>query len=166
MRSSEFTAGKPIGFALLSGALQIIEASKGQGSRKAKTLVLTNVFRTVLHFNPADLVPAIYIITNKVAPDYELDSELGIGDSTLIRSMCEVFGRAEKDIKASMNSGECQDLGQVALVSRLSQKMLMMPPKLTIAKVFGEMKAIAHTAGKDSQKDKKDRIKKMLVASR
>ena len=34
--------------------------------------------------------------------------------------------------------------------------MLMMPPPLSIEKVFAEMKAIAHAAGKDSQKSKKE----------
>eukprot|EP00434_Breviolum_minutum_P008923 symbB.v1.2.007862.t5/scaffold448.1/size203282/14 len=52
------------------------------------------------------------------------------------------------------------------LSSRKSQKMLMMPPKLSIEKVFGEMKAIAHASGKDSQKAKKEKIQKLLVASR
>eukprot|EP00913_Durusdinium_trenchii_P029305 g27472.t1 len=47
-----------------------------------------------------------------------------------------------------------------------SQKMLMMPPKLSIEKVFAEMKAIAHVSGKDSQKSKKEKIQKLLVASR
>jgi DNA ligase-1 len=54
----------------------------------------------------------------------------------------------------------------VALQSRVAQKMLMMPPKLTIEKVFADMKFLAHASGKDSQKAKKERIQKMLVASR
>merc|ERR1719284_1943517 len=44
--------------------------------------------------------------------------------------------------------------------------MLCMPPKLTIEKIFAEMKAVAAASGKDSQKFKKEKIQKMLVASR
>merc|ERR550532_2906792 len=43
--------------------------------------------------------------------------------------------------------------------------MLGRPPKLMIAQVFSEMVAIAKASGKDCGKLKKDKIKKMLVAS-
>lgn len=166
-RSSEFVVGKPMGFALLSGALADIEAQKGSGpgSRKRSTVVLTNFFRCLLHYRPEDLVPAIYFVSNKVAPDYE-ESELGIGDTTLIGAMGEVFGRSAAQIKSDLYGGESQDLGEVALASRAAQKMICQPPKLLIEKVFGEMKAIATAHGKDCGKLKKDKIKKMLVSCR
>eukprot|EP00747_Dinoflagellata_sp_TGD_P183069 gnl/TRDRNA2_/TRDRNA2_37735_c0_seq1.p1 gnl/TRDRNA2_/TRDRNA2_37735_c0~~gnl/TRDRNA2_/TRDRNA2_37735_c0_seq1.p1 ORF type:complete len:774 (-),score=201.92 gnl/TRDRNA2_/TRDRNA2_37735_c0_seq1:267-2411(-) len=167
LREKEFPRGKAVGFALLSDALLTIEKLKnsGKGSRKTMTIVLTNLFRMIVLARPEDLVPAVYILINKVAPDYET-SELGVGDSTLIRAMCEVFGRTEAHLKKVMASGEAKDLGEVALISRVSQKMLMMPPKLSIEKVFDEMKAVAAAAGKDSQKTKKEKIQKLLVASR
>jgi len=167
LRSSEFPTGKAVGFALLSDALTEIEDLKnsGKGSRKSMTVILSNLFRILLYTRPEDLVPTIYILCNKVAPDYE-ESELGIGDSTLFRAMGDVFGRSEKHMKESIVAGDAKDLGEVALLSRLSQKMLMMPPKLTLEKVFAEMKAIANASGKDSQKTKKEKVQKMLVASR
>mmetsp|Transcript_58518 Transcript_58518/g.154093 ORF Transcript_58518/g.154093 Transcript_58518/m.154093 type:complete len:804 (+) Transcript_58518:75-2486(+) len=164
---TEYPIGKPVGFALFSGALTEIENLKGsgKGSRKTSTVVLTNMFRQVLYSRPQDLVPTIYILCNKVAPDYE-EAELGVGDGLLMKTICEVFGRSEAHIKNSMAAGEAKDLGEVALLSRMAQKVLMMPPKLSIEKVFSEMKAIANSAGKDSMKAKKDKIQKMLVASR
>merc|ERR1712093_568470 len=42
----------------------------------------------------------------------------------------------------------------------------MAPPPLTIAKVFGELKAVALTKGGQSMKAKKEKIVKMLVASK
>lgn len=167
LRASEFPSGKPVTFALVSDALSDIEELKGsgKGSRKTMTVILSNLFRLLLHARPEDLVPTIYILNNKVAPDYE-ESELGVGDGIIIRTMCEVFGRSESHIKNTLATGEAKDLGEVALLSRVSQKMLMMPPKLTIEKVFSEMKAVAHASGKDSQKSKKEKIQKMLVASR
>eukprot|EP00929_Paragymnodinium_shiwhaense_P100997 TRINITY_DN6373_c0_g1_i2.p1 TRINITY_DN6373_c0_g1~~TRINITY_DN6373_c0_g1_i2.p1 ORF type:complete len:802 (-),score=266.80 TRINITY_DN6373_c0_g1_i2:476-2815(-) len=166
-RTDEFPMGKPIGFALLSGALSEIEALKGsgQGSRKKMTVVLTNLFRCLIHFRREDLCPAIYFVSNKVAPDYE-QSELGVGDSTVIGAMCECFGRSQAQIKNAISAGDARDLGEVALQSRQAQKTLGLPTKLTIEKVFGEMRAIANASGKDSGKLKKDKMKKMLVASR
>lgn len=166
-RSSELTIGKPVGFALLSGALADIEAQKGSGagSRKRSTIVLANFFRCLLHYRPEDLVPAIYFVSNKVAPDYE-ESELGIGDSTLISTIGECYGRSQAQIKSDLVAGDAKDLGEVALASRAAQKMLGQPPKLFIEKVFAEMKAIATAHGKDCGKLKKDKIKKMLVCCR
>lgn len=166
-RTSEFAIGKPVGFALLSGALAEIEAQKGSGagSRKRSTVVLSNFFRCLLYYRPEDLVPAIYFVSNKVAPDYE-ESELGIGDSTLISAMGECFGRSQAQIKSDLVAGDAKDLGEVALASRAAQKMLGQPPKLLIEKVFAEMKAIATAHGKDCGKLKKDKIKKMLVSCR
>merc|ERR1719330_137785 len=107
----------------------------------------------------------IYILCNKVAPDYE-EAELGVGDGLVIKTMCESFGKTEAHIKNKLASGEARDLGEVALQSRQAQKVLMMPPKLTISKVFAEMKAISTSKGGGSQNVKRDKIKKMLVASR
>merc|ERR1712070_1024454 len=110
-------------------------------------------------------VPAIYFCCNKVAPDYE-EAELGIGDTTIIGAMCEVFGRSKAQINSDLFGGEHHDLGEVALASRNAQKMLGQPPKLLIQQVFAEMKAIATAHGKDCGKLKKDKIKKMLVCCR
>lgn len=165
--AAEHASGKPVPFSLLSDALVKIEDLKGsgRGSRKTMTIILSNVFRLLLHSCPKDLVPTVYILSNKVAPDYE-DVELGVGDGILVKTISEVFGRSDAHIKAALASGEAKDLGEVALQSRVAQKVLMMPPKLTIEKVFAEMKGVASASGKDSQKAKKDRIQKMLVASR
>lgn len=162
-----YPQGKPVGFELVSKALADIENLKGsgQGSRKKMTVILSNVFRVLLHSRPEDLIPTVYILNNKVAPDYE-ESELGVGDGTLIKAMCESFGKTDAHIKHTLASGDAKDLGEVALLSRAAQRVLMLPPKLTIDKVFSEMKAIAKSKGKDSQNLKKDKIKKMLVASR
>jgi len=166
-KCTDAPAGKPVPFSLLSDALVQIEGLKGsgKGSRKTMTIVLSNVFRTLLYSRPQDLVPTIYIVCNKVAPDYE-GVELGIGDGILVKTISEVFGRSDAHIKNTLASGDAKDLGEVALQSRMAQKVLMMPPKLTIEKVFSEMKGVAHASGKDSQKAKKQRIEKMLAASR
>lgn len=165
-RKGEFAPGKPIGFDLLSGALSMIEKLKGSGtgSKKKMTIVLTNAFRVFLHFRPEDLVPAIYFVSNKVAPDYE-NSELGVGDGLIVKTISEVFGRSQAQINAILGSGEASDLGEVALQSRLAQKMLMKPKKLTMQEVFKDMHLIANAKGSGSSGFRKEKISKMMVAS-
>lgn len=167
LKGEDFPVGTPVGFALVSRALAEIEDLKGsgQGSRKKMTVILSNVFRILLYSRPEDLVSTVYIICNKVAPDYE-EAELGVGDGLLMKTMCQSFGVKDAQIKNKLATSEAKDLGEVALQGRQAQKVLMMPPKLTIAKVFGEMKAIAASKGGGSQNLKGDKIKKMLVASR
>jgi len=144
----------------------MIEKLKGSGagSKKKMTIVLTNAFRVFLHFRPEDLVPAIYFVSNKVAPDYE-NSELGVGDGLIEKTISEVFGRSPVQIKAALASGEAQDLGEVALQSRVAQKMLMKPKKLTMEAVFKDMHLIANAKGSGSSGFRKEKISKMMVAS-
>eukprot|EP00913_Durusdinium_trenchii_P029303 g27470.t1 len=82
------------------------------------TVVLSNLFRLLIHVKPEDLIASIYILINKVAPDYEA-AELGVGDSIIIKALCENFGRSESTIKHALATGEAKDLGEVALQSRL-----------------------------------------------
>ena len=58
------------------------------------------------------------------------------------------------------------DLGIVAMMSRSTQKTMFAPPKLTIAGVLKEFRAIATTEGNKSVDAKKGKIKKLLVAAR
>jgi len=130
LKVKDVPVGKPVGFAVLSAALLEIESLKGsgKGSRKTMTLVLSNMFRLLLYTQPKDLIATLYILINKVAPDYE-QAELGVGDGLIVKTISEVFGRSDAHIKHALNSGEATDLGEVALQSRVAQKMLMMPPK-------------------------------------
>ena len=46
--------------------------------------MLTSAFRAILAAQPADLLPAVYLCTNRVAPAHA-GVELGVGDATLIK---------------------------------------------------------------------------------
>lgn len=52
--------------------------------RLAITHMLINAFRAVIATTPADLLPMVYLCTNRVAPAHE-GVELGIGDATLFK---------------------------------------------------------------------------------
>lgn len=50
---------------------------------------------------PKDLVPSMYLLTNKVAPDYD-SLELGIGDTILFKALAEATG-CKQNIKKIIN---------------------------------------------------------------
>ena len=73
--------GSPVPFAFLAAAF---EAIGSDSKRLAKTQQLVNVFWAILGRTPQDLLPAVYLCTNQVAPSHE-GTELGIGDAILIK---------------------------------------------------------------------------------
>ena len=75
---------EPVPFTFLAAAFEAI----GSDTRRlAKTQQLVQVFRAILGRTPSDLLPAVYLCTNQVAPSHE-GTELGIGDAILMRVSC------------------------------------------------------------------------------
>ena len=154
-------------YGLVAHALDLIENLKasGSGSRKKTIVVLTNLFRLVIAKYKSELVQVIYLIINRLAPDYE-NLELGVGDQIVMRAMAEAYGRKEADLKAMLDRGDVADLGEAALESRVKQSMLMQPAALTVGKVFKDLRAMAESSGKKSMATRKDLIKRLLVSGK
>lgn len=76
--------------------------------------VLRNFFRSVMALSPDDMVLAVYLCLNKLAPDYQ-GVELGVGESLLVKALAEATGRTPDKIKAEV--AVKGDLGLVAEVS-------------------------------------------------
>ena len=162
--AADWPKGAPAPYLFLANVFEnISETTK----RLEIAEMLTNAFRTILH-NAAegsheDLLAAVYLASNAVAPQHE-GVDLGIGDATLVKALAEATGRKESAIKSDYkNEG---DLGIVAMLSRSTQKTMFAPPKLTIAGVLKEFRAIAATEGSKSVDAKKAKIKKLLVGAR
>jgi DNA ligase-1 len=161
-------AGKPAPYVYLANVFEnISETTK----RLEISEMLTNAFRTILAASSNDgeatkhddLLAAVYLASNSIAPQHE-GVDLGVGDATLIKALAEATGRKETAIKAEYrNEG---DLGIVAMMSRSTQKTMFAPPKLTIAGVLSEFRAIATAEGSKSVDLKKSKIKKLLVSAR
>jgi DNA ligase-1 len=89
----------------------------------------------------------------------------GIGESILMKAVCEATGRSMQQIKTDVTA--LGDLGDVAQASRGKQRTLgfmKAPPRLTVVKVFQELTAIAHMSGDKVQQRKVAAIKGLLVA--
>ncbi|KAF7458750.1 DNA ligase I [Cryptosporidium felis] len=154
-------------FSVLTDAFGKIEQLKGSGSgsKKGCIVILANLFRLIIFLNPKDLVAAVYICMNKVAPDYE-GRESGVGDSILIKCISESSDKSEKKIREDQISGKFEDLGEIAAISKRQMKLLFEPPRLTISDVYSEFYSLTDISGKQSQQLKKDKIKKLLVSGK
>lgn len=140
-----------------------LECIDENSSRLKMIEILCNFFRSCLALSPNDLVYAVYLCLNKIAPDYE-GKELGIGDSLLMKAVAEVTGRTLDAIKKEVHVKG--DLGSVAESSKSNQKMIFAPPKLLLCNVFNKLKQIAQLSGHSVQTKKVDMIKSMFVACR
>lgn len=74
--------GAPVPFGFLADTF---EAIAEESKRLAITGILCGAFRAVIATAPDDLLPMVYLCTNRVAPAHE-GLELGIGDATLIKA--------------------------------------------------------------------------------
>eukprot|EP00731_Ephydatia_muelleri_P029245 Em0020g889a len=150
--------GQKVPYGAIARTFEKIE----EESKRLKIIsVLTNFLRSVIALTPDDLLPSVYLCLNKVGPAYE-GSELGVGESLLMKAIASATGRQLQHIKA--DAVEKGDLGIVAEQSRSNQKMMFAPPRLTISGVFAKLKEIASMAGNASMAKKVDIVKAMFVA--
>lgn len=151
---------KPVPYAALAATFEKIEPVT---KRLEIQRYLCELFRAIIATTPQDLISALYLCCNRLAPAYE-NLELGIGDSILIKAICSATGRQAKDVK--MDYEEEGDLGVVTEHSRANQRTLFQPAPLTVAKVLKTFREIARMSGTKSQDKKQEKIKALLVASK
>ena len=154
-----WTRGEAVPFTILTEAFEKIADTTKRLEIQA---ILTDTFRAIIRGSPAELLPTVYLCTNRVSPAHE-GVELGIGDSTLIKALAQATGRKEAAIKADLD--EFGDLGVVAAQSRGRQKQMFKPKPLTISGVLGTFRDIASSEGAKSQDRKIKLIIKLLAAA-
>lgn len=150
--------GKPVPYLALARAFREIHLTR---SKLRHIEVVREFFRAVLERTPTELVPCIYLASNKLAPQFE-GVELGIGDMIMQKAIMEATGKSLKNLKAEYK--KMGDLGLVAQASIKTIRTLVAPKPLTVMAVFENLKAIAAERGNSSQKKKQDRIRTLLVA--
>mmetsp|Transcript_53167 Transcript_53167/g.108445 ORF Transcript_53167/g.108445 Transcript_53167/m.108445 type:complete len:828 (+) Transcript_53167:105-2588(+) len=152
--------GEPVPYACLAAAFEKIEATT---KRLEIASILTSALRCIIELTPNDLLPAVYLCVNKLAPAHE-GIELGLGDMVLKKALAEATGRQAKDISAEYE--KVGDLGIVATNSRSKQRTMFAAKPLSVRHVHNSLLLIAKMVGKDSGTQKKDKIKSLLVASK
>ncbi len=152
--------GERVPFSFLADTFNAIG---DESKRLVITSMLANAFRAVIATTPEDLLPMVYLCTNRVGPAHE-GLELGLGDATLIKALAEATGKKESTIKNDYDT--IGDLGRVATAARATQRTMFAPPPLTVAGVFKAFHDIASSEGAKSQDRKKGMIIKLLVGAK
>jgi len=69
-----------------------------ESKRLAITSLLASAFRVILATTPSDLLPVLYLCTNRVAPAHE-GIELGIGDAILMKVRTQCYSQQSRNIR-------------------------------------------------------------------
>lgn len=152
--------GQPAPYLHLARTFDLVEGEKGK--IKAASM-LCNMFRSLLALSPEDVIPAVYLCTNKIAADHE-NMELNIGGSIVTSAMEEACGTSRSKIRAMYNS--LGDLGDVAQVCRQTQSFLAPPSPLLIKDVFSMLRNISVQTGSGSIVRKKSLILNLMRSCR
>ncbi|XP_068641660.1 DNA ligase 6 isoform X2 [Aristolochia californica] len=151
---------QPAPYLHLARTFDLVEKERG----KIKAVgMLTNMFRSLLALSPRDVLPAVYLCTNKIAADHE-NLELNIGGSLVSSSIEEACGTNKSNIREMYyNLG---DLGDVAQVCRQTQSLLVTPRPLLIRDVFSVLRKISLEVGSGSTTRKKNLIVNLMRSCR
>ncbi|KAG2253474.1 hypothetical protein Bca52824_083610 [Brassica carinata] len=152
--------GQPAPYIHLVRTFASVEGERG----KIKAMsMLCNMFRSLLALSPEDVLPAVYLCTNKIAADHE-NIELNIGGSLISSALEEACGISRSTMREMYN--RLGDLGDVAQLCRQTQKLLVPPPPLLVRDVFSSLRKISVQSGTGSTRQKKNLIVKLMRSCR
>lgn len=152
--------GEKVSFLAFANTLDKMEQESG---RLRKVAILSNFFWSLLKLSPEDLIPTIYLVTNRLAPDYA-GIELGIGETLIMKAIAAASGRNADQIKKELHAKK--DLGIVAETSVSKQRLMFKPKPLVLANVFQRLRDLAKLSGNSSQTQKVNTIHGMLSGSK
>ncbi|KAJ7975786.1 DNA ligase [Quillaja saponaria] len=152
--------GQPAPYLHLARTFDLLEDEKG---KIKATSMLCNMFRSLLALSPGDVLPAVYLCTNKIAADHE-NMELNIGGSLVSAALEEACGTNRLKIREMYN--KLGDLGDVAQECRQTQRLLVPPSPLLIKDVFSALHKISLQTGNGSTVRKKSLIVNLMRSCR
>ncbi|KAF0916844.1 hypothetical protein E2562_014593 [Oryza meyeriana var. granulata] len=139
-----WTAGQSAPYLHLARTFDLVEREKG---KIKTTAILCNMFRSLLALSPDDVLPAVYLCTNKISPDHE-NIELNIGGSLVVSALEEALGSSKSKIHEMYKT--YGDLGDVAQECRQNQMLLAPPRALSIRDVFSTLRKLSAISGSGS----------------
>ncbi|KAK7295752.1 hypothetical protein RJT34_18664 [Clitoria ternatea] len=152
--------GQPAPYLHIARTFNLLEYEKG---KIKATSLLCNMFRSLLALSPADVLPAVYLCTNKIAADHE-NKELNIGGSLVTAALEEACGTNRLKIREMYN--KLGDLGDVAQECRQTQRLLAPPTPLLVKDVFSALQKISSQTGSGSTFRKKGIIVHLMRSCR
>jgi len=160
-RHACWPAGSPAPYLHVAATCAAVSATR---SRIAIAASLTNFFRALLSNDTAALLPALYLLCGRVAPEHEGGAELGVGGSAVAAALAEATGSSRAAVGELYR--RLGDLGDAAAQLKGGQRQLVAPKPLGIAAVFAELKAIGAEKGEGGAARRKARIVRLLRACR
>ncbi|KAI5790674.1 hypothetical protein DFH27DRAFT_596019 [Peziza echinospora] len=156
----------PIPYTLLAHTFTNLQSTR---SRLLIQTLLTNLLRTIIYYDPQSLLPAVWLCTNSIGPDYEGGgTELGIGGGLLGKAMERVGGVGRREVRRVY--AECGDWGDVAARVGGRQRRLFVGGGGAggggggaIKHVYTTLVKIANTKGPGSQDAKQRMVERLLV---
>ncbi|KAK7394186.1 hypothetical protein VNO78_14707 [Psophocarpus tetragonolobus] len=152
--------GQPAPYLHIARTFNLLEGEKG---KIKATALLCNMFRSLLALSPADVLPAVYLCTNKIAADHE-NKELNIGGSLVTAALQEACGTNRLKIREMYN--KFGDLGDVAQECHQTQRLLAPHTPLLIKDVFSALQKISVQTGSGSTSRKKGIIVHLMRSCR
>eukprot|EP00899_Mesostigma_viride_P009391 jgi/Mesvir1/18453/Mv14307-RA.1 len=152
--------GQPAPYAALARAFELLDTDRG---RLRMTNIFTNLFRSLLAMAPADVLPAVYLCTNQIAPDF-MNVQLSIGGALVAAAVSEVTGVPRARLRSLY--AELGDLGDVAYACKGRQKLLRPLPPLTVTDFYNTLVRISKEGGEGTVQRKKLLMQGVMRACR
>ncbi|XP_039122272.1 DNA ligase 6 isoform X1 [Dioscorea cayenensis subsp. rotundata] len=155
-----WNAGEPAPYLHLARTFDLVEREKG---RLKTSIMLCNMFRSLIALSPEDVLPAVYLCTNRIAADHE-NMELNIGGNLVVAALEEACGVNKSKIKEMYNV--VGDLGDVAQECRQTQSLLAHPRPLSIRNLFQTLQKISLETGNGSAIRRKNLVMNLMRSCR
>lgn len=158
------TKAKSAPFAFLTRAFVILSGTR---SRLKIVTVLTNTLRVLRAHDPESLLPAVYLVSNHIAPSYQ-GVELGLGGRTLSRVVANVTSASPALMKQLWDrTGDPGDVAFEARKARGTRSISFFgaassPAPLLIKGVYESLLQIATSSGPGSASRKADVATRLL----
>ncbi|KIJ18930.1 hypothetical protein PAXINDRAFT_161271 [Paxillus involutus ATCC 200175] len=152
--------GSPAPYSFLVNTFVALSETR---SRIAILNALTNTLRCFLLYDPASLLPALYLLSNSLSPPYS-PIELGIGASVISKAIQHVSGLTPSALRRLYNSSG--DPGDVAFEAKSNVRTLVPHPPLLIKAVYESLLKIAHLKGQGAARQKQSIVERLLVSAK
>jgi DNA ligase-1 len=146
-------------YALLTHAFVSLSQTR---SRVAIINILTNVLRTIILHYPTSLLPAVYLLSNSLGPQF-IPIELGLGGSIISRSIRQISGLSAADFRRLYNT--TGDAGDVAFAAKSNIRTLIPHAPLTVPYVYQSLLKIARCGGQGAGEKRQRIVEKLLLSA-
>ncbi|KAL2020310.1 hypothetical protein VTK56DRAFT_8538 [Thermocarpiscus australiensis] len=161
LRESWDADGGDASYAFLARCFVLVN---GTQSRIKIVDTLVNCIRLLIEADPSSLLPAVWLSTNSISPEY-ISMELGLGGSAISKALKQACGLDNRSLKALYD--KVGDAGDVAYEANKRKSFTLRKPKpLTIKGVYQSLVKIAKTQGQGSGEIKQRIVDRLLQDAR